>query len=348
MANQHKAAYFVGLVLLALACALLYRHCREPPGTPHCSSDSADSGPAVGDSLRQRRIQFPSSSAQDVSALSGKPGAARVALLPSNSANFRWSLPGRFVAAVEFAVELARAGAREELVCPSAQHLGSRPSFHPPTFWGTLCESWIHRQILAVLGHLLDNSMVGLEWSSGSSTLWLLRRLKHVYSCEHSKEWLLEIEKVIVGQLPWRRNSWEYHHAACGDTTKVACPNYVDYPIQQYQPRAPGGFDFVSVDGVYRPDCMKAAIAHNLVKPQYGILMLDNADRPQYAGGIAAVPPHWLMVSFYNPSLSESETAIWMACPEGDAFCKEAQTQINDQLKLVPKQAGPLWRKRFA
>ncbi len=70
---------------------------------------------------------------------------------------------------------LQRLGVWEQWRC--ARPLGARPEFHPPSEVGSPCEPWVARGAVHVLSRVLDSSMHGLEWSSGSSTRFYLQRL---------------------------------------------------------------------------------------------------------------------------------------------------------------------------
>jgi hypothetical protein len=277
----------------------------------------------------------------------------------ADSLPFAASRPGQLVAAVRIAVEEARAGAYERLECPAAQRAGDRGAEHPPNYMGTTCEPWINRETATVLNHyLVDPLMVGMEWSSGSSTLWLLRRLGALYSCEHCGPWLDLLDTRIKAELPWHRKSWFDLHMPCVDNTPGACggacgqvegPNanfsaYVAAPAAHFKPHVPEGFDFVSVDGRAREDCIIEVLRAGLLKKKYGLMMLDNAERRIYHPTAQRAPAHWVLVSFMNRA---DETALWLTCPDNDAYCQRAQAEINQLMALVPHLQGSLWKLRY-
>mmetsp|Transcript_27152 Transcript_27152/g.74873 ORF Transcript_27152/g.74873 Transcript_27152/m.74873 type:complete len:391 (+) Transcript_27152:189-1361(+) len=119
--------------------------------------------------------------------------------------------------------------------------------------------------------------------------------------------------------------------------------------------RQQGGFDFVSVDGRARDPCLLEATTTTtrpsnssssnsnnhqnhkmLLRPDYGLLLLDNAERVQYrVPNSSGIPSHWLAVSFVNPI---DETVLWMSCPTvQDAACTAARRQVVGQMALVPR-----------
>ena len=76
--------------------------------------------------------------------------------------------------------------------------------------------------------------------------------------------------------------------------------------------------------------------ALDLVKPEYGMIMLDNAERTFYTKA-EEIPSHWLVVSFQS---KVSETAVWMSCPTvDDAHCLRARKEIAVMMNNLPKKA---------
>ena len=247
----------------------------------------------------------------------------------------------RLAPAVSLVARLKHSQSYEVLVCPGAQQVGGRPHTHTPALMGTTCEGWLNREALMVLAHLLDASMVGVEWSSGSGTVWLLRRVLKLFSVEHVGEWLASIEKVVEKELPELRPRWAPRHApavnAAGvDEDHAGANNWDDYAayprthlLKQILPRP--GFDFISDDGRSRVACLNEALKPGMLRPDYGVLILDNAERPVYNHATTKVPPHWLAVSFANHI---DETVLWMSCPTvDDPLCARAKKEIDVALK---------------
>ena len=69
------------------------------------------------------------------------------------------------------AMHMFQIGAYVQLICPDKQKLGFRSLDHIVSKIGTPCEPWQNREIIGVLDHVLDPSMVALEWSTGSGTV---------------------------------------------------------------------------------------------------------------------------------------------------------------------------------
>ena len=273
----------------------------------------------------------------------------------------QWTLPDRLAEAVLIATSLKSTGSYMQLVCPPTHHLGDRPGDHTPNLVGSPCEAWQKRELAEVLWHVVDSDMVGLEWSSGSGTSWLLRRGMTMHSVEHCEPWLTDISAKLKN-IGINASRWFPHHVARSDgngcsqelenhwpTMEKIFGEYARYPrehlLSQY---APDGFDLVEVDGRFRDGCLvQAASLHNasepmLLKPTYGMLLLDNSERAIYTKA-SQLPSHWLVVSFAN---NIGETTLWMSCPtKEDAACTRARRKIAQLMATVPNQSVGHWYK---
>ena len=68
-------------------------------------------------------------------------------------------------------------------------------------------------------------------------------------------------------------------------------------------------FDVISVQGFARAACLRRAV--QLLRPQGGLLVLPQAQRPGYRVAAAeAVPAHWLR---FNDSHALGDTLVWMS-----------------------------------
>lgn len=92
----------------------------------------------------------------------------------------------------------------------------------------------------------------------------------------------------------------------------------------------------VFVDGRSRDACFIEALKPGLLRDDYGIIILDNAERAKYRAP-DNVPSSWLAVSFRN---AVDETSIWMSCPEKDAHCDCARKEIDNFMQLVYTMIG--------
>ena len=278
------------------------------------------------------------------------PNSQQEATSSATNNYYRFSLPGRLAEAVHIATELARSDSYLQLVCPNTtQGIGTRRAAHGPHLMGTVCEAWANREWTEMLWHLMDRNMVGLEWSSGSGTLWTLRRGVTLYTVEHCKPWLDQIKTKIAGNFPHLMKRWFPVHIDTSKGCRQSFPDdwavleetfgeYARYPrviLQQKHNVAPDGFDVINIDGRFRDGCLLESLRPSLLKQQYGILLLDNAERPFYRKP-QLIPSHWLVVSFSNAA---DESALWMSCPTPqDALCQRARQEIVIMMQNIPQQ----------
>mmetsp|Transcript_20606 Transcript_20606/g.62049 ORF Transcript_20606/g.62049 Transcript_20606/m.62049 type:complete len:322 (+) Transcript_20606:156-1121(+) len=203
--------------------------------------------------------------------------------------------------------------------CPEDFSLGYRttPGQKVPEFAGNTCEPWIARYAVVFLDKLIDTDMNGLEWSTGSGTMWLLSRLNSLVSIEHHASWIRKVSQNLERIFPKKFfQKWELHVVEAKDFKTKALEedyeNFKDYVDAEFLPHTPT-YDFVSVDGRARIHCMKRALP--LVKPEGGIFMLDNSDREAYDEGYQSVPSHWLK---FEDSVNTGErTTLWVTCLPG-------------------------------
>lgn len=170
---------------------------------------------------------------------------------------------------------------------------------------GNDCEPWISRECIYILDHILPYNATGLEWSSGSSTIWLSYRLKSLISIEHTKSWSNVVKNVIMNRnlenttkiywidkddLSYCKNERKY---ITGSNKNAYClKTYVNtnlIPTVKY--------DYISVDGRARTGCLLRAI--KLLKNENGILLLDNADRKRYEWSYSQIPSTWSRYDFW-------------------------------------------------
>ena len=255
--------------------------------------------------------------------------------LPAEAEAYHASPPGRFAGAVARVVRLHIAGMYSVLACPAGSGIGTRPGWHGVRQIGTACEPWINREAVQLLDLYLASHMVGLEWSSGSSTRWLLQRVRALYSVEHDAAWLRSVEGAITAKDASR---WSRAQVPCASLQ--SCPPYSAYPAASTPPGNFNGFDFISVDGVVRDDCMRTVLKSSLLQP-YGVVLLDNAERTTVN---TVPPPHWLTVSFQN---AIDETAFWMRCEPSDAFCIRAQSDIDAAMALAKNLHGTRYKRHL-
>lgn len=205
--------------------------------------------------------------------------------------------------------------------CPEEFRVGFRTDLQPENEVGTPCEPWIVRPTVLLLHELLlPGTAKALEWSSGSSTPWLLRgHVAHLTSVEHDPAWAGELQKkmpTIFGQA-YVKEHWDLHIVLRDppDSEDLEDPTlFVNYTAVSFLgPQHLGTFDFISIDGRARAACFPRAL--ELLKPHGGVLMLDNSNRPVYNSGIELVPKHWLR---YEKLVNQwDQTTVWVSCMEG-------------------------------
>ena len=126
---------------------------------------------------------------------------------------------------------------------------------------------WWTQDTIAAVEQILKPDMRVFEWGSGSSTVWLARRVKRVWSVDHDKFWRAKIRK-------WARRE--------GVMGKIKVFIYPFENIRYYEsvkkPKA--DVNFIVVDGRNRVECFKRA-AQKVRRGGY--IMVDDTHRPLYA-----------------------------------------------------------------
>jgi hypothetical protein len=210
--------------------------------------------------------------------------------------------------------------------CPEALGIGGRPENQKAPFYaGNTCEPWMARFAIVMLDQLLHTSMKALEWGSGSSSQWTLMRVGHLTSVEHDATWAPRVREALEKfyGAEFLEQHWESHAVPRGTPTEgkdsMHDPeSFGDYYGAAFLPNDEGIFDYIAVDGRSRVNCIKRALP--LLKPEGGVLLLDNSDRDYYAEAFEVVPKHWLR--FDDIMVSKERTTIWVSCRKG--ACGEA------------------------
>lgn len=119
---------------------------------------------------------------------------------------------------------------------------------------------WLHTDVIARLASILRPEWLVLEHGSGGSTLWLAARVRYVIAVEQNAAW----REAVNAALP-------QNAAAVCSITELA-------PSQNV-----GKFDLLFIDGDPPADRgMWIQAAPTIVRPG-GWVVLDNANRPEYA-----------------------------------------------------------------
>lgn len=105
----------------------------------------------------------------------------------------------RFRWAVRYVNATSPRGVQPIWRCPSDSRVGGRPKRHVPHLIGTTCEPWMSRNAITLLHELLlPGTAKGLEWSTGSSTTWLLSgHVSSLVSIEHHQKWADNMQAAI-------------------------------------------------------------------------------------------------------------------------------------------------------
>jgi len=217
----------------------------------------------------------------------------------------------------------------------------------PAHLQGRPCEPWVDRGAIYVLDLVLRPHMRGLEWGAGSSSHWLLERLGHLVSVEHSEPFFRALGAAARAAWPAALlGRWTLEHrphepgldVVGGDaaivpafTSTYLSPThggggggggdgtgtgtgpggripYVDDPLDARN----GTFDFIFIDGMARGAALARAVRR--LRPHGGILVLDNSNRLEYRRALQEhVPCHWLKYAENNVATMEVETTIFVS-----------------------------------
>lgn len=114
---------------------------------------------------------------------------------------------------------------------------------------------WISYEAQALLARFLTKTSDVLEFGSGMSTIWYARHAGQLISVEDHREWF----DSVADQL---RSCGNVDYRFAADKTSYVAPE-----ARQ--------FDLIMIDGRWRDDCARFAVAH---LRQGGIIYLDNSD----------------------------------------------------------------------
>lgn len=125
---------------------------------------------------------------------------------------------------------------------------------------------WWTASTIAAVEKILRPDMNVFEWGSGSSTVWLARRARRIWSVDHDKFWRAKICK------------WARREGISGKIKVFIYPfENIGYYESVNRPRT--DIDFIVVDGRNRVECFKKAAGR--VK-RGGFIMVDDTHRLLY------------------------------------------------------------------
>ena len=222
---------------------------------------------------------------------------------------------------------------------------------------------WITFRAIQWLSQYLRPEMKAFEYGAGGSTLFLAKRVQELVSVEHDETFhsvvaaRLADEGIQNCRLILSRPEKLSRENALGlayDTTSFTsfgsrhageCFEQYVKAIDEYPD---GYFDLVMVDGRARASCVRRAIPK--IKPD-GALLLDNSERPGYAGARKLLEgfPRLDMFGIVPWNLDPYQTSVWRmedrgtrqhAPPAGcyrrtcitRRMCREASIQFAEQL----------------
>ncbi len=155
---------------------------------------------------------------------------------------------------------------------------------------------WITYDARRFLDSVLSGDMVGFEYGSGGSTLYLSSRLKHLTSVEHDKIWYEKVSRYIKSKKIKNVDYRLVEPAYIGETTldysdpdSFASINsskgkiyegmiFKDY-VGVLEEFPESSLDFILIDGRARPSCIQLALRK--IKKD-GIICVDNSERAYY------------------------------------------------------------------
>lgn len=127
-------------------------------------------------------------------------------------------------------------------------------------------QPWLTRTMVEILDTLLLPDDVGLEFGSGRSTRWFARRVGHLTSVEHNRDWYVRVEKQLesIGKAV----DYRLHEDGATESQDSAY-------VKVARSISPSSLDFVLVDGMARDHCAHASL--DKLKPG-GMLIIDNVN----------------------------------------------------------------------
>lgn len=155
---------------------------------------------------------------------------------------------------------------------------------------------WLTKAANNYLEKNLKPQMLGIEYGSGRSTLWIAQRIKHLVSVEGNKQWYDKVKQDISSRGV---SNVEYFYKSYEDNKSEK--NALEYSehINNYEDNY---FDLIFIDGGPRGYCTKNALTKLKSK---GMLVIDN-------------------INWYIPTDSKSPSSI----PLGGSCADDVWTEI--------------------
>lgn len=148
---------------------------------------------------------------------------------------------------------------------------------------------WLHPAAVEYLAGIVTPEMRVVEHGAGGSTVWFSERVKEVICFETSIAWAERVHARANGVRLYM------------DLSKLG---------------SVGGFDLLMIDGAREERGKFLRSAHLLVRPG-GWVVLDNANRPEYAAERAEFGQRAVLVARFDNNIPISKyfvTEFWRLC----------------------------------
>ena len=182
--------------------------------------------------------------------------------------------------------------------------------------WTRSVTPWTSQASIHILERLLEKGMIGFEYGSGMSTIFIATRIAHLTSVEHNEHWFGIVRKKLKER---NLDNVDYHCIPRADKPEKREHVFLEeYGLNpQFQVRdeyypyftliatfPDDHFDFIFIDGRARVECTLNAISR---LKEGGMLALDNSDRKRYAP-VFKVLENWPHVT---STTGLFDTTIW-------------------------------------
>jgi hypothetical protein len=204
-----------------------------------------------------------------------------------------------------------------------------RRIFYTPVLIRTFLDKtypWLNHGAVKWLQSNLTPDMMGYEWGSGRSTVFLARFMKRLVSLEHKKKWFRKVRGLMEEYGVTNVDHYFIPPGEESSSASVVRPHV--WEDLKYTPRKPEFtayfdhilrypdefFDVVLVDGRARVECALNAV--NKIKPG-GFLILDNSEWEKYRpifrvvigwGRLVFANGVWQTTIFQKPGGTVAET----------------------------------------
>ena len=119
---------------------------------------------------------------------------------------------------------------------------------------------WLTKDAINIIEQIIHKSDVGIEFGSGRSTTWFLKRLRHLISVESNESWYKIVENKCKREIKEGKLSYLF---------KTSEEEYINF-INEIETES---IDFCLIDGAFRDTC-----AINMLDKikKNGVLVIDN------------------------------------------------------------------------